>query len=184
MPGAQGEPWLFGAASESGGQGRSHIRRPVGQRNRAATNVGFRPIADISASGRIRLVAPRGGKFHDQTTMKLTALLVTVAAAGALIAGCDDRDFFRFTPMEELASFEVEAGFADADATLERLARRRGAKVHRDPNPREQAIPSDYLATVYTTDCLLMVEGRRSASGAKVKVTLDSTEGGQCNHKM
>ena len=116
--------------------------------------------------------------------MKLMAISVFVAAAGALVGGCDDRDFASLTPAEELASFEAQADFARTDATLERLALERGIKVHRDPKPREQAIPRDYLATVQTSRCLLMVEGQRYASGAKVKVSLDARKGSKCDQRM
>lgn len=102
--------------------------------------------------------------------MRLIAIFATFVIAGALSGGCDDRDFASLTPADDLGSFEVEATLEVAHGALESRAKRYGLAVYRDPKPRDQAIPSDYFATVSQGRCLLTVEGFRSTTSSRVKV--------------
>jgi len=88
------------------------------------------------------------------------------------------------TPMEEQRRFEVQASLTTTDNALEQLAASRSLEVNRDAQPNVRAVPRDYLATVITRRCLLMVEGFGPAASAKVTVTLEADQGAKCDGRM
>ena len=108
----------------------------------------------------------------------LRASVVAIAASAMVLTACED--MFSLTPMEEQGSFEVRSSLSETDRAFEA----HGLKVSRDPKPKEQVIPRDYLATVGAGRCLLMVEGSGQTGLAQVKVTLGAARGSTCDRRM
>ena len=99
--------------------------------------------------------------------------LAGIITSAVFLTACED--MFSLTPMEELASFEVQTSGPEADLALQTLAASHSLKVNREAS----------VARVGAGRCLLTVEGVGGGRAEKrVKVTLGAARGSPCDAKM